>query len=596
MARLPVEVGVDVTGDDAVKNLAGDFDNLDKIGTGAMERIGHKITDFATGIISSGVSALVDNIGNSITLASDKAEAASKANILFGDSYGLIAQKSATAATDVGLSSGKYLELAGTLGNLTTNLGFAGDEAAVMSSDLLTLAADMGSFNNASPEDVVYAIGAAFRGETEPIRQYGVFLDDARIKAEAVSLGLYDGVGALDANAKAQAVYSLITQQTTAAQGDFARTSTGLANQQRIAAAQQEEAWTALGEALLPIALTIGPLVTLAIQAITGVLKILADNLPVVLGFLTPLGVVIAATVVPPFLAWAAATIAATWPLIAIGAAVGALFFALDKLGILRIITDLFGQFAGALRGPVDFAIGLIQKALDALRPVFDIVGKAVGALGDVFRKVFDFVLNVVVKPWLAGLQTVFRVVQDAFNTIQAALAKVGAFFKSIFDGIASTVRGAIDSVLGIFRGLLDGIVSSGRQLMAFLGGLFQPLFDSVNKVVNLAKDIWNGFVRFWNGFEIRIPAIKVADFQITPELVFGLPDLPHLASGGIITGPTLALLGEGAHDEAVVPLDGRHGLGGVTVNIYTGVGDPVAIGREVRLALDAYERASGTV
>ena len=170
------------------------------------------------------------------------------------------------AATAVGLSSGAYLSLAGDLGNLTTNLGFTGDEAANMSVDMLSLAADMGSFNNAITEDVVFAMGAAFRGESEPIRQFGVFLDDATVKAKAMELGLYDGVGALDANAKASATYQLIMEQTTAAQGDFAETSTGLANSQKIAAAQQEEAWTKFGTALVPIATLFTNLMTPAIE------------------------------------------------------------------------------------------------------------------------------------------------------------------------------------------------------------------------------------------------------------------------------------------------------------------------------------------
>ena len=57
-----------------------------------------------------------------------------------------------------------------------------------------------------------------------------------------------------------------------------------------------------------------------------------------------------------------------------------------------------------------------------------------------------------------------------------------------------------------------------------------------------------------------------------------------------------LALIGEGRSPEAVVPLDGRHGLGGDTVHvtINAGIGDPIAIGREVERVLDAWGRRSG--
>jgi multidrug efflux pump subunit AcrA (membrane-fusion protein) len=70
------------------------------------------------------------------------------------------------------------------------------------------------------------------------------------------------------------------------------------------------------------------------------------------------------------------------------------------------------------------------------------------------------------------------------------------------------------------------------------------------------------------------------------------------LASGGIVTKPTLSLIGEGGEPEAVIPLSKMKDTmgGGVTVNIQTGVGDPVEIGRQVVVALQAYQRRSGNL
>ena len=76
------------------------------------------------------------------------------------------------------------------------------------------------------------------RGESEPIRQFGVLLDDATLKQRAMTMGLYDGKGALDQHARVLAAQAEILAQTSDAQGDFARTADGLANSQRIAAAE----------------------------------------------------------------------------------------------------------------------------------------------------------------------------------------------------------------------------------------------------------------------------------------------------------------------------------------------------------------------
>lgn len=70
------------------------------------------------------------------------------------------------------------------------------------------------------------------------------------------------------------------------------------------------------------------------------------------------------------------------------------------------------------------------------------------------------------------------------------------------------------------------------------------------------------------------------------------------LAQGGIVTKPTLSLIGEGGEPEAVIPLSKMRDTmgGGITVNITAGVGDPIEIGRQVVTALQAYQRRSGSL
>ena len=73
----------------------------------------------------------------------------------------------------------------------------------------------------------------------------------------------------------------------------------------------------------------------------------------------------------------------------------------------------------------------------------------------------------------------------------------------------------------------------------------------------------------------------------------FDIPDIPMLANGGIVTGPTLAMIGE-AGPEAVIPLDrmGQVGGGGTTVNINVTSADPNAVVQ----ALRTYMRQNGSI
>jgi len=273
-----------------IDGLVGRFNRIAQgggIGGAILGGVGLGAGLSAFNMVQGAISGVVDKIGQSIDLASDKAEAASKANELFGSSYAVVAKASRTAATDVGLSSGKYLEAAGTVGNLITNLGFAGDAAASMSRDIVALSADMGSFNNAGTDEVVEAIGAAFRGETEPIRRFGVMLSAAKVEAKALELGLKDGKKPLTDNAKAMATYQLILEQTAKAQGDFARTAEGKANADRIRAAKAEEAWTKLGEVLTPIYQKVMPLIAETTTTAIDIITELANSVaPVVDGAL----------------------------------------------------------------------------------------------------------------------------------------------------------------------------------------------------------------------------------------------------------------------------------------------------------------------
>jgi hypothetical protein len=93
------------------------------------------------------------------------------------------------------------------------------------------------------------------------MRKFGVLLNDATLKTEAMALGIYDGTGALTDQQKILAAQSAIFKQTGDAQGDFAKTSDGLANSSRIMAAQMENLKGSIGEALLPVVQAILPYV-----------------------------------------------------------------------------------------------------------------------------------------------------------------------------------------------------------------------------------------------------------------------------------------------------------------------------------------------
>jgi hypothetical protein len=133
------------------------------------------------------------------------------------------------------------------------NFGYGLDEATDKGMGLVELGADLAATYGGSTTEAVQALTSALRGEMDPIERYGVSLNEARVKAKALELGLYAGTGALEMNAKATAVLALITDQTATAQGQFAREAGTAAGANAIAAAEAENAAASMGEKLLPI-------------------------------------------------------------------------------------------------------------------------------------------------------------------------------------------------------------------------------------------------------------------------------------------------------------------------------------------------------
>jgi hypothetical protein len=239
---------------DVQKFLAG-MDKADKGTKSFSSQIGKYSKAMAKSFAIAGAAAgaMAIKIGlDGVQAASDLNEEVSKAEVIFGDVADEIKAFSKTADRALGLTQKEALSAASTFATFGKAAGLSGKDLSTFSRGATTLASDLASFYNTNADEAITAIGAALRGESEPIRKYGVLLNDATLKAKAMEMGLYDGKGALDLQAKSLAAYQVILDQTKDAQGDFSRTSEGLAAQQKILRAQMENLKTTIGISLLP--------------------------------------------------------------------------------------------------------------------------------------------------------------------------------------------------------------------------------------------------------------------------------------------------------------------------------------------------------
>jgi hypothetical protein len=199
-----------------------------------------------------------------VRAASDLNETINKTNVIFGANASAVREWARGAAQDFGLSQQAALEAASGFGNMLQQLGFTGDEALKASTNTVKLAADLGSFNNLETGDVLERIGGALRGEYDSLQLLIPNINAARVEQEAMAETGKANADQLTAQEKAAATLAIVQRDGASAANDFAETSDGLANSQKILTAEWEDAQAQLGDLL------VGPM--------TGLVNILSED------------------------------------------------------------------------------------------------------------------------------------------------------------------------------------------------------------------------------------------------------------------------------------------------------------------------------
>ena len=192
-----------------------------------------------------------------IQAASALNEQVSASTTVFGKNAREIQEWSKTGATAFGQSQRAALEAANGFGTLFGTLGVGPDLTAKFSQAFVQLAGDLASFKDTSVEDATAALRSGLVGEAEPLRRYGVLLNETAVKNKALELGIRGSNGVLSEQEKVFVRTQLILEQTRQAQGNFGATSGELANQQRVLSAEVENLSAEMGQSLLPVAINV---------------------------------------------------------------------------------------------------------------------------------------------------------------------------------------------------------------------------------------------------------------------------------------------------------------------------------------------------
>jgi hypothetical protein len=541
-------------------------DKLESAGKSAMS-VGAKMT--------VGLTAPLALFGKTaFDAASDLNESMSKVEVVFKDKGQAIIDWSKDAAKSFGLSQQAALEAVGTFGNLFSAMGFGHEVAGSFSTSLVQLAADLASFNNANIDEVLVALRSGLLGEAEPLRKFGVSLSAARVEAEALASGLVKPISAIEditkatiavekantaaakamkdhgaesiqyrealtqvtaaegalteamrgkvpeltAAQKAQASYNIIMKDTALAQGDFARTSEGAANQQRIMAAQFKDMQAQLGQALIPI-----------FQQVAGVIQELAAWFT----SLTPAQ--------QEMIVYAGLIVAALGPLTT---AIGAVITVISKLidGAQAVGTALgkippaalgVAAIAGVLVGAV---IGITQALDNNARAIDWNIQKMTGLTDAQYKQVAAFIVA-----W------------GGMNTLEAKIRELAET-----NTVAARQMVAAADLDNEARQRLIRVIEQEENVAARAAARSREHADALNERANAANRAAGAL------YNVAAAAAASADFGPTvPGVAPNAYD--GFAAGGVVSGPEgaprLAMVHGG---EAVFNPDQLRALGSV--------------------------------
>lgn len=248
-----------------------DAKGLNKGLSGITSSLG-KIAKMATAAF--GVAGLISFSKQAINTASDMQEVQNVVDTAFGDMSYKMEAFADTAIDTYGISKLTAKQMGSTFMAMGKGMDLASDTASDMALNLTGRAADIASFYNKTSEEANTLMKSIYTGETEALKSIGVVMTEASLEAYALTQGLTKSVSAMSQAEKVQLRYGYVMQQTALAQGDFAKTSDGWANQTRILSEKWKEFGANVGSVLIDVLL---PCVRALNNAMSSLIKISAQ-------------------------------------------------------------------------------------------------------------------------------------------------------------------------------------------------------------------------------------------------------------------------------------------------------------------------------
>lgn len=469
-------------------------------------------------------------IREGITQANDLDQTVSAIRTVFGDASGDIEQFAKDAVQGLGITQQQALEASQMFGVFGKAAGLTGPELSGFSNELGGLGADLAAFYGGDVQTALDAISAGLRGESEPLRQYGVLLDDATLKARAMSEGIYDGTGTLTQQQRVLAAQAEILAQTTDAQGQAGREAASFDGQLKRLTAGWESVVTTIGQLFLPIA--------------TEVVSFLNGNvIPAVQGFFTALqtgdfaGFIGGLASVRDNLI---RNIAEALPSI-IPAVVGGMLSLITTLAdvipqvvdtVVRMVPLIVDGIVTAIPQLIAAVLTMLDRILEAIPVILpQLVTAVVGLIPVIVSALITAIpllINGAIALFMAIVQAipmiVTQLIEAVVNLLPVLVNALGTLIPALINGAVGLFIAIVQAIPIIIPALINGIVDLLPVLITTIVGLIPVLIDAAVLL----------FTSLIDAIPVILPALIDTIIQVGPKLVEAIIGIiPQLFDAG---------------------------------------------------------------
>ena len=228
---------------------------------------------------------------------------------------------------------------------------------------------------------------------------------------------------------------------------------------------------------------------------------------------------------------------------------------------------SFLGQWVASLQGvrtSVSNAFANLQSVMsDPASAVGRVLSASVGSWQTTFASLGSWLSGSFLGQWVASLQGVRTSVSNAFANLQSVMSDPASAVGRVLSASVGSWQTTFASLGSWLSGsFLGQWVTTWSRIRDSFAQIFDGLGDLVKAPVNSIIEQINSALAKLNAINIELPAILGGG-----KLGFNVPEIPMLAEGGVVSSPTLAMIGEGSEPEAVMPLSTLPAISGAANN-----------------------------